>query len=208
MTDPAQGLKYNIYGSNTFFSPAAPAAPANAQFASLMAQLPPHLRGRSNTRTLARTTPTAPPRNNTRARNNARNNTRARNNASSLKRSFGQRNLFNPTRNNRNAQWSRYGQSTINIEEPTAVYNTPLTRANRKYSRLLSNSRRSVPMSKIRYGNVGLSPIEAKIFANVHASTNSYDEMANAVRKMPISTRSKNILLGHIEYIKQEDLNE
>ena len=139
--------------------------------------------------------------------NNKRNN---RNNTRRIKRSFGQRNLFNPTRNNRYAQWSRYGQpkQSVYIQEPTNVYNSPLTTEQNKYSRVLSKSRKSVPMSKIQYGNVGLSPIQAKIFANVHGSTNSYDEMINKIHKMPLSNASKNTLVKHIEYIKQDSLDE
>ena len=134
--------------------------------------------------------------------NNNRNNTRR------IRRSFGQRNLFNPTRNNRNAQWSRYGQAKqpVYIEESNYNVSSPLTYEQREYSKVLSNSRKSIPQSKLARRNVGLTPIQAKIFANVHSSTNSYNEMSNKLRKMPISNVSRNTLLAHIAFLKQSNL--
>lgn len=143
--------------------------------------------------------------NNNRSNNNGNNNRNTRR----LKRSFGKRNLFTHKRNNANAKWTRFGKyrNHVQFTEPNANGNTsPQMRSPNQYlyNMQLKNSRisnrRRTPLIT---SNTGLSPIQAKMFANIASSTNSFNEMAEKVAKLAISSESKEKILKHIEFLKQ-----
>ena len=143
--------------------------------------------------------------------NNSNTNTNSNNNSNTrrLKRSFGKRNLFSHIRNNTNAKWTRFGKYRDHVQftQQNANGNTsPQMRTPNQYlyNMQLKNSRKSnTRRTPLRTSNIGLSPIQAKMFANIASSTNSFNEMAEKVVKLPISTESKEKLLKHIEFLKQ-----
>ena len=147
--------------------------------------------------------------NNSRSNNNTRSNTRPNNNVNTrrLKRSYGKRNLFSHTRNNTNAKWSRFGKYGDNVqfnESNANGNNSPLTLNQRLYSAQLWKSRLSNKRrTPLKGPVVRLSPTQAKLFANISSSTNSYNTMAEKVAKLPISNNSKETILKHIEFLKQ-----
>lgn len=159
----------------------------------------------NNSRSNSRRTNNFNSNNNNRSNNNSKNN----HNTRRLKRSFGKRNLFSHKRNNANAKWTRFGKygDHVKFTEQNANGNTsPQMRTPNQYlyNMQLKNSRKSnTRRTPLITSNIGLSPIQAKMFANIASSTNSFNEMAEKVAKLPISSESKGKLLKHIEFLKQ-----
>jgi hypothetical protein len=104
-----------------------------------------------------------------------------------------------PTRRLRRQQGKRYLVKPAHLRFSNNVnnWNTNLSNYSNNNIRYMINlvqSRQSIIPSKAPYRNVGLTPNQAKQFANMSAQYNTPDEMLNAINTMNISNTNRETL--------------
>ena len=105
-----------------------------------------------------------------------------------------------PTRRLRRQQAKRYLTKPSHIRFSNNINNnwntnfSTYSNNNIKHMINLVQSRQSIVPSKPSYRNVGLSPQQAKLFANISAKYNSPEEMLNAINTMNMSNMNRETL--------------
>jgi hypothetical protein len=108
--------------------------------------------------------------------------------------------LKSPTRRLRRQQAKRYLTKPSHIRFSNNINNnwstnfSTYSNNNIKHMINLVQSRQSIVPSKPRYRNVGLTPNQAKLFANMSANYNTPEEMLNAINTMNISNTNRETL--------------
>jgi hypothetical protein len=110
-----------------------------------------------------------------------------------LKRQTGKRYLAKPP----HIRFSSINRHSNNYNNNTWSYNNNNSNNIRHMNNLIE-SRRSIQASRPRYTNVGLTPNQAKLFANISARYNNPANMKQAVYTRAISGKNRNTLTQKI----------
>ncbi len=115
-------------------------------------------------------------------------------NTRKLKRQFGKRRLIRPNH-------IRFS-NTVNSSDNNLNYNS-LSNNNINYMNALVESRTSIPKT-LRYGNVALSPSQAKLLANISRKYNRSQNMISALYRNNISNKNRETLRRKIHFTYNE----